>query len=56
MGDSKGSYVDAWAPAVSLEDTRNSTSRTLSSEELLNEYGIKLISWEFSAPIKNTYK
>ena len=46
------------SPAILIEDTTSWTSmpRVIPDDELLEQYGIRLISWEMSAPIVNGFE
>ena len=60
MGDPKyyeiyGSY-DIVPNLILIEDYEEITSTHDLSEEEMNSFKIELISWEFSKPIKNTFK
>jgi hypothetical protein len=56
MGDGEPwtGYVpkDAWLAEIDYEIR----GYHVSEEELLNKYGIRIISWEIDPPIKNTFK
>ena len=57
MGDDK--YLD-WAskslsPPHLYIETKSNNFDFMSVEEIKQTYGIEIISWEFSEPIKNSY-
>ncbi|CAM2777453.1 hypothetical protein PASE110613_00170 [Paenibacillus sediminis] len=59
MGDleSSGEYRHGFPDALIIErDGRFTSNRLIRADELLNKYHIKLISWNPSPPIKNTFK
>ena len=58
MGDG-GSYSNEYPPGSFLKELRGNTWDTtakVSTKELLEQYGIRFISWEYSEPIVNTFK
>jgi hypothetical protein len=58
MGDN-AYYSGAFPPSTLLKELSGNkwkVTSSISAETLLSEYGIKLINWEFSDPIENTFK
>ena len=57
MGNTENCDIDTVVPnLVIYEDYGELTSSHALSQEEMESYKIKLISWEFADPIKNTYK
>ena len=59
MSDPLGPVAEELIPEVSYTETLPSggvTSGALNAESLFEKYGITLLSWEFSAPIENSYE
>lgn len=53
-GGTGGTFPDAWCTSNFEDKTVN--GYIISSDELLEKYKIKLISWEISPPIQNSFK
>ncbi len=57
MGNTENSDIDTVIPnLVIYEDYGEITSSHALSQEEMEEYKIKLLSWEFSKPINNTFE
>lgn len=59
MSDPSVSYTEAYTPSVSYVERLAGGgvfSGTLDSEQLLERYGIRIISWSFAEPIENVYE
>ena len=55
MGDRESEYTYT-QPFFAYKERGDLLIRSISTEELLDVFGIKLISWQFSDPIVNTFK
>jgi hypothetical protein len=58
MGDLKysGKYVHSFPNAVIFEkEGRMTSNRFIDADQLVEQYNIKLISWDYTQPIKNTF-
>jgi len=56
MGGKGREIVFTGDAAITDKNTNENYIEPISADDLLNKYGIKLISWEIAPPIKNIYR